>query len=160
MNSTQTPGTWWVYRRARASPMVVTLNLQPTLALTDAQFAQICGNNRDLRFERTAQVELVIMSLTWGETGERNAEINTKRSRRKARCLRRCWNIGVLDRRPQSQQSYRVPSAHRRHLSRQRRVLSGQYLPCCLPLNRYQRQVSIALALHTCQKLAAKSLRP
>lgn len=56
--------------------MVVTLNLQPTLELTDDQFAQICGNNRDLKFERTAQGGLVIMSLTGGETGERNAEIN------------------------------------------------------------------------------------
>ncbi len=56
--------------------MVVTINLQPTLELTDVQFEQICHQNRDLKFERTAKGGLVIMSLTGGETGERNAEIN------------------------------------------------------------------------------------
>jgi Uma2 family endonuclease len=56
--------------------MVYTINLQPTLELTDVQFDQICQNNRDLKFERTAIGSLVIMSLTGGETGERNAEIN------------------------------------------------------------------------------------
>ena len=56
--------------------MVVTVNLQPTLDLTDVQFEQICNNNRDLKFERTARGSLVIMSLTGGETGERNAELN------------------------------------------------------------------------------------
>lgn len=56
--------------------MVVTLNLQPTVELTDQQFEQICNNNRDLKFERTAQGDLVIMALTGGETGERNAELN------------------------------------------------------------------------------------
>lgn len=56
--------------------MGVTLNLQPTLALTDDQFEQICHNNRDLKFERTARGGLVVMSLTGGETGERNSELN------------------------------------------------------------------------------------
>jgi Uma2 family endonuclease len=56
--------------------MVYTINLQPTLELTDVQFDQIYQNNRDLKFERTARGSLVIMSLTGGETGERNAEIN------------------------------------------------------------------------------------
>ena len=56
--------------------MVVTVNLQPTLELTDAQFEQICHHNRDLKFERTAQGSLIIMALTGGETGERNAELN------------------------------------------------------------------------------------
>lgn len=49
--------------------MVVTLTLQPTLALTDDQFAQICVSNRDLKFERTVQGGLVTISLT----GERRA---------------------------------------------------------------------------------------
>lgn len=56
--------------------MVVTLNLQPLLELTDDQFEQICNNNRDLKFERTAKANLVVMSLTGGDTGERNAELN------------------------------------------------------------------------------------
>ncbi len=56
--------------------MVVTLTLQPALELTDEQFEQICQQNRDLKFERTAHAGLVVMSLTGGETGERNAELN------------------------------------------------------------------------------------
>jgi Uma2 family endonuclease len=53
--------------------MAVTVNLQPLLELTDEQFEQICNNNRDLKFERTAKGNLVVMSLTGGDTGERNA---------------------------------------------------------------------------------------
>jgi Uma2 family endonuclease len=56
--------------------MAVTVNLQPFLELTDEQFKQICHNNRDLKFERTAKASLVVMSLTGGDTGERNAELN------------------------------------------------------------------------------------
>jgi Uma2 family endonuclease len=56
--------------------MVVTVNLQPTFDLSEDQFEQICNNNRDLKFERTARGGLVIMALTGGETGERNAELN------------------------------------------------------------------------------------
>jgi Uma2 family endonuclease len=44
--------------------------------LRDDQFFQLCVNNRDFRFERNAQGDLVIMSPTGGETGERNSEIN------------------------------------------------------------------------------------
>jgi Uma2 family endonuclease len=56
--------------------MAVTVNLQPLLKLTDEQFEQICHNNRNLKFERTAKGSLVVMSLTGGDTGERNAELN------------------------------------------------------------------------------------
>lgn len=52
---------------------MITLDLRP--ALTDEQFAEICQNNRDLRFERTAKGELVIMAPTGGETGRRNVEL-------------------------------------------------------------------------------------
>lgn len=58
---------------------VATITLPPTLELkidlTDEQFFQVCQNNRDLRFERTASGELVIMPPTGGETGNRNFEI-------------------------------------------------------------------------------------
>ena len=50
----------------------LTLNLKPTIELTDEQFEQICRANRDLRFERTAQGELIVMSPTGGETGNWN----------------------------------------------------------------------------------------
>jgi Uma2 family endonuclease len=44
--------------------------------LTDDQFYQLCQDNRDLRLERTAYGELVIMPPTGGETGNCNGEIN------------------------------------------------------------------------------------
>ncbi|ACK70224.1 hypothetical protein PCC7424_1790 [Gloeothece citriformis PCC 7424] len=50
--------------------------LELTLDLTDEQFVNLCQNNRDLRFERTATGELIIMSPTGGITGDRNSEIN------------------------------------------------------------------------------------
>ena len=53
----------------------ITLNLRPTLTLTDEQFEQICRANRDLKLERTAQGELVVMALTGGETGRRNMKL-------------------------------------------------------------------------------------
>jgi len=56
----------------------ITLNLQPTIKLTDEQFALICSTNRDLRLERTATGELVIMPPTGGETGKRNSSINAQ----------------------------------------------------------------------------------
>lgn len=51
-----------------------TLNLE-SISLTDEQFFQLCQNNRDLKFERNANGDLVIMSPTGGETGRRNFEI-------------------------------------------------------------------------------------
>jgi Uma2 family endonuclease len=43
--------------------------------LTDEQFWQLCRDNDDLQFERTATGELIIMSPTGSETGERNADL-------------------------------------------------------------------------------------
>lgn len=58
---------------------VATISSPPTLRLkidlTDDQFFQLCQKNRDLRFERTAKGELLIMSPTGGETGNRNFDI-------------------------------------------------------------------------------------
>ena len=55
--------------------MTVTLNLLPVLELTNEQFYELCQVNRDLRLERTANGELIIMPPTGGETGNRNIEI-------------------------------------------------------------------------------------
>jgi len=49
--------------------------LQLNIDLTDEQFFQLCTNNRDLRFERTATGELIIMPPTGSETGDRNADL-------------------------------------------------------------------------------------
>jgi Uma2 family endonuclease len=57
-----------------------TITLPPTLELkidlTDEQFFQLCQNNRDLQFERTASGELLIMPPTGGETSNRNIELS------------------------------------------------------------------------------------
>ncbi len=50
--------------------------LELTLELTDEQFFQLCQNNRDLRFERTANGELIIMSPTGSETGNFNIDLS------------------------------------------------------------------------------------
>jgi len=54
----------------------ITLNLEPAIHLTDEQFYQLCQANRDVRFERTAEGELIVMPPTGGETGDRNSEMN------------------------------------------------------------------------------------
>ncbi len=57
-----------------------TLYLPPLLELkinlTDEQFWQLCRDNDDLQFERNATGELIIMSPTGSETGERNSDLN------------------------------------------------------------------------------------
>lgn len=50
----------------------LTLNLD-TVQLTDEQFYQLCQNNRELNFERTANGALIIMSPVGGESGNREA---------------------------------------------------------------------------------------
>ncbi|NES80597.1 MAG: Uma2 family endonuclease [Moorea sp. SIO2B7] len=46
-----------------------------SIELTDEQFFQLCLNNRELRFERNAKGDLIIMSPAGGETSNRNIEI-------------------------------------------------------------------------------------
>lgn len=53
----------------------LTVNLKSLIEMTDEQFFQLCQNNRELRFERNANGELIIMPLTGGETGNRNGRI-------------------------------------------------------------------------------------
>ncbi|MBD1880814.1 Uma2 family endonuclease [Coleofasciculus sp. FACHB-T130] len=50
--------------------------LKLTIDLTDEQFFQLCQNNPDLRFERTASGELIIMPPTGSETGNRNIDLS------------------------------------------------------------------------------------
>ena len=48
--------------------------------LSDRQYWDLCHQNRDLRFERAATGELIVMSPTGGETGRRNSSINAQLS--------------------------------------------------------------------------------
>lgn len=47
-----------------------------SLQMTDEQFFQLCQDNRDLRFERNSNGDIVIMTPTGGETSNRNSGIN------------------------------------------------------------------------------------
>ncbi|MFM2064303.1 MAG: hypothetical protein RLZZ507_3974 [Cyanobacteriota bacterium] len=54
----------------------ITINLNPIVRFTDDQFYQLCRENPDVKFERNAKGELLVMSPTGGETGRINSEIN------------------------------------------------------------------------------------
>jgi Uma2 family endonuclease len=54
-------------------PLVV--QLRPVLELTEEQFLAFSQLNRDLRLERNARGDLIIMPPTGGETGDQNADI-------------------------------------------------------------------------------------
>jgi Uma2 family endonuclease len=55
------------------SPLVVRLH--PIVELSDADFFQLCLDNRDLRLERSARGDVLIMPPTGGETGRRSMRI-------------------------------------------------------------------------------------
>lgn len=55
---------------------VLSLNIPATVKLTDEQFYQLSLANRDLRLERTASGEVIIMPPTGGGTGKRNSDLN------------------------------------------------------------------------------------
>lgn len=52
-----------------------TITLDPVGTLTDEAFYQLCRANPAVKFERSAQGELIIMAPTGGESGRRNADI-------------------------------------------------------------------------------------
>ncbi|RCJ37549.1 hypothetical protein A6769_11635 [Nostoc punctiforme NIES-2108] len=53
---------------------LLTLKLD-TVHLSDEQFYHLCQNNRELKFERTAKGELIIMYPVGGESGNREADL-------------------------------------------------------------------------------------
>ena len=55
----------------------LTIHLE-SCHLSEEQFYQLCQDNRDLRFERNANGDLLIMPPTGGETSNRNARIIQK----------------------------------------------------------------------------------
>lgn len=55
-----------------------TINFNSVLKMTDQQFYQLCQLNPDVKFERNARGELIIMSPTGGETGSYNSELNAE----------------------------------------------------------------------------------
>lgn len=53
------------------------IRLPKNIQFTDEEFYAFCRENPDLKFERTAKGEIIIMSPTGGITGSRNSEIAT-----------------------------------------------------------------------------------
>ena len=53
-----------------------TISLEPVIHITDEQFYELCQANPNVKFERSAAAELIIMAPTGGETGSYNSEIN------------------------------------------------------------------------------------
>ncbi|MBK4732747.1 Uma2 family endonuclease [Oxynema sp. CENA135] len=53
----------------------ITIDLNSITPIDDEQFYQLCRANPELKFERNANGEILIMSPTGGETGNCNAEL-------------------------------------------------------------------------------------
>jgi Uma2 family endonuclease len=62
---------------AQPEPPVI-LHLRPAVELTDDEFFALCAINRDLRLERTAEGDIIIMTPTGFVTGYRNANITAQ----------------------------------------------------------------------------------
>jgi Uma2 family endonuclease len=54
----------------------LTLNLESITQLTHEQFRKLCWANPDLKLERTATGDLIVMPPTGWESGRRNANLN------------------------------------------------------------------------------------
>lgn len=54
----------------------LTIQLPSSAPFSDDQFYDLCRANPELRIERNANGEIIFMSPTGGETGNRNSEIN------------------------------------------------------------------------------------
>lgn len=53
----------------------LTLNFNSIIKLSNDQFYQLCRDNPEVKFERNAKGEIIIMPPTGGETGNCNFEI-------------------------------------------------------------------------------------
>ncbi|MGJ3253105.1 MAG: Uma2 family endonuclease [Elainellaceae cyanobacterium] len=58
--------------RIQTEPIPLTVNLPAIAPMTREQFYEFCQANHDLRIERTAQGEVIIMPPAFSDTGNRN----------------------------------------------------------------------------------------
>jgi Uma2 family endonuclease len=68
----------------------ISLQMLPAVPMTQDQFFDFCQQNPDMRFERTAEGELIIMAPSGGEAGFQDAEVcrqlgNWARARRQGK---------------------------------------------------------------------------
>jgi len=59
----------------QTEPIPLTLNLPETEPMTDEQFYEFCAVNRELRIERSASGDVIVMPPTFSDTGNRNLKI-------------------------------------------------------------------------------------
>jgi Uma2 family endonuclease len=64
-----------IVTEAEAREPYLTIHLSPAVALTDDQFFELCQINSDLRLERNAKGDIIVMPPTGGETSNRNQEV-------------------------------------------------------------------------------------
>ncbi len=60
---------------AQPSTVPLRLDLEEIVDFDDEQFFELCQKNRELRLERTAEGEILIMSPAGGRTSNRNSKI-------------------------------------------------------------------------------------
>src|SRR5438094_4704953 len=53
----------------------ISLQLSPAVPMTQDQFFDFCQQNPDIRFERTAEGELIILAPSGGEAAFQDAEV-------------------------------------------------------------------------------------
>lgn len=56
----------------------IVIKLPPSSRLSDKQFWELCGANPETNFERNPKGDLIIMSPTGGDTGNRNASLTAR----------------------------------------------------------------------------------
>ena len=61
----------------QVEPSALLVHLRPVIELTEDQFFEFCQINQELRIERTAEGDLLIMPPEGGETGNRSAILVT-----------------------------------------------------------------------------------
>ena len=67
-----------VFTKSEPVQMVINemvINLPPAFDMSDEEFFEFCQTNSELRIERTAQGDLIIMPPTGGETSSRNSKL-------------------------------------------------------------------------------------
>lgn len=68
--------TFLINSSAGVTTRPLVIQLPESLRLSEEDFYEFCQLNRELKVERTARGEIVIMPPTGGETGSRSSEIN------------------------------------------------------------------------------------
>lgn len=62
--------------RTELTPLAIDLSpLMPHTKMTDKEFYAFCQTNRDLRIERSAEGEVIVMPPTFSDTGNRESRI-------------------------------------------------------------------------------------